>query len=347
MLSLYSQQQRHVTYFTTHRSARVLEAWQDLMNNASVRFCLATGGILLTMKAFGQLIRWGQPETYGVEVRIANCFSVTGCRLAVYAEAERRSAKRVAGKDAISSVDGDLVINLAFREESLRGEFMHMTRTWCEMHRLEILHYELVDGVVLGSNVKCSDYVPDETTSPQGALNSRSVASSEEYLRSDATEIVDPKSELCRFQSVEAPSFSQKDSCHLVSHSVCRNDSRDTDPSNRLACTTGLHRALDGTGAAFPAWVRINFVGASTDPIDCWSGSGELVSRFRVDLEIDFRTTEQRKAHGFFWRDGTVDDYADGGPVKTFVHVKDPDMFERCVNWKAAQTTRVWESMNV
>ncbi|CAN0116380.1 unnamed protein product, partial [Ectocarpus fasciculatus] len=70
----------------------------------------------LLMKYDTRVKQTCQPETYGLEVRIANCLSVKGCRLAVYEEAERRGARRVAGKDAILSVDGGLVINLGFQD---------------------------------------------------------------------------------------------------------------------------------------------------------------------------------------------------------------------------------------
>ncbi|CAM9361564.1 unnamed protein product [Scytosiphon promiscuus] len=313
--------------------------------DAKIRFCVVAGGVLLTMKAFGKLTvwaGWAGKTGAGVEFFIDGCSSVQGCRLAVYKEAAKHGARLITARidDAISSQNGGLLIKLGFQDDSVRGHFVYAVNQWCEFHNLTMSRLVFVDDAGLGRSVQVDDYIENDTKSPPGAQSRSRSRGSEESLRSYATEIVDPKSELCVYQAVEVPDFNQKDSCHMLSHSECKGTPADTDISNRMACSTRFHRALDGTSERFPPWLRIAVKNVDVNPVQCQGMGGKVHYRFRVDLLIDFMTDEHRKDHRFDWKDGTRDDGE--GPVETFVHVKDYVMFSNGVEWKYADTTKRW-----
>lgn len=137
--------------------------------------------------------------------------------------------------------------------------------------------------------------------------------------------------------------FNQKDSCHMLSHSRCKGEAADTDPSNRMACSTRFHRALDGTSKRFPPWLRIQVKQVFDDPVACIGLDDREHERYRVELLIDFLTDSHRKNHAFDWKDGTDDDDSGKRPVKAFVDVEDHVMFSKGVQWKYTDTTEKWE----
>ena len=318
--------------------------------NARIRCCVAAGGILLAMNVVGRLsgwLGWTGGTGPGAEIRIRGCLAVKGCRFAVYRAATSHGARCVTSciKDAISSQDGDLVIKLGFQDDFVRGQFIDKVLTWCEVHNLDEPELRLVDRVRLGNSISVCDYIPNETTSPPGARSASRSRSSQESFRTDATEIVGNKSELCRYQSLEAPDFNQKDSCHLIPHSKCRGTPIDKDSSNRIACSTRFHRAFDGLSEQDPPWVRIAVKDIDTQPVEC-KGVGETMHfRYRVNLYISFLTAEHRSHHGFIWKDGTKDDGKN--PVETYVHVRDFVVFENGVESKYLETTGKWASSGI
>lgn len=303
------------------------------------------GGILLTMSAFGRLKAWVGKTGRGVEFLIEGSSSVQGCRLSVFKEAEKRGARLITSdiEDAISSQNGGLMIKVGFQDDSARGLFLDAVRHWSEFHDLTIGQLNLFDNVALGRSISVNDYKQDDTTSPPGARKRSRSRSSEETFRTFVTEIVDLKDEQCIYQSVEEPTFGNAmDSCHLLAHSECKGTPVDSDPSNRLAGSTGLHRAFDGTSDRFPPWLRFSVVAVDPTPVECIGKNGRVHYRFRVDLAIDFMTEEYRENHRFCWKEGTTDDGKN--PVLTHVHVKDYVLFQNGVEWKHEKTTKIWDS---
>lgn len=311
----------------------------------SASYLVAAGGILLAMSAFGRLKAWVGKTGRGVEFFIEGSSSVQGCRLSVFREAENRGARLITAdvEHAISSQDGGLMIKIGFQDDSARGLFLGAVRHWCEFNNLNLVKLSLFDNVPLGRSVAVDDYREDDTNSPPGSRKRSRSRSSEGSVKTYATEIVDDKDEQVVFQSVEEPTFGNAmDSCHLLAHSECKGTPVDSDPSNRVACSTGFHRAFDGTSDRFPPWVRISVVNVDPTPVECTGKSGRVHHRFRVELAIDFKTEEFRENHRFCWKEGTHDDGKN--PVLTFVHVKDYVMFQNGVEWKHKNTTEIWDS---
>lgn len=172
-----------------------------------------------------------------------------------------------------------------------------------------------------------------ETTSPPGAQARARSQSSEISFASYKTEILDAKDAQCVYQTLEvADPWNQKDSCHLISHSACKNTLLDNDPSNRVAASTRVHRGLDGTSDRFPPWIRIAVKNVDMTPVPCPGKNGKVDHRFRVNLLIDFFLEAQKTGHGIAWKEGSKDDGVN--PVETHVHVKNYDTFVNGVEWK-------------
>lgn len=301
------------------------------------------------MKAWNKLKRtWGdlnENTGAGVEFFIEGCASVQGCRLAVYKEAQKFGARLITTRveDAISSQNGGLMIKLGFQDDSTLGQFLHEVGTWCEFHNLTMVPPTFVDDAKVGRKVSVADYKETDTNSPPGARARSRSRDSEESLRTYVTEIVDRKDEQCVFQSLENPErYNAMDSCHLLSHSECKGTLADSDASNRVAASTGFHRAFDGTSERYPPWVRIEVVSVDQTPVHCEGKGGRAHHRFRVNLAIDFMTDDHRESHRFCWKDGTTDDKKN--PVSTFVYVEDYVMFCNGVEWKHKDTTKIWNT---
>ena len=280
----------------------------------------------------------------GVEFFMEDCLKVQGCRLAVYKEAEKRGARLITSsiEEAISSENGGLRIKLGFQDDVTCGAFLGAVSTWCDFHDLTMGARTFLDDVRLGRKVQAHEYKEDHTDSPPGA-RARSRSRSSEGTKTFVTEMLEPKDEQVVFQSVEVPNlFNAMDSCHLISHSECKGSPLDLDPNNRMACTTELHRALDGTKRSrYPPWVRIKVVRVDMhNPVECTGKNNRVHYRFRVDLAIEFMTEEHRKHHRFCWKNGTRDDGET--PVLTSVYVEDHVTFCNGVEWKYKDTTKVW-----
>lgn len=267
-----------------------------------------------------------------------------GCTLAVYRAATSHGARLMTTciEDAISSQDGGLVIKLGFQDDFVRGQFIDRVITWCEFNGLDVPDFQYFDSVRLGNTISVCNYDENETTSPPGARSRSRSRSSHESLRTDATGIVDTKSELCVYQSVEIADYNQKDSCHLLSNSKFKKTPVDKDPSNMIACSTRFRRAFDGTSARYLPWLRIAVTSINTEPVECEGVGGKVHHRIRVDWSISFMTAEHRRNHGFIWKDGTRNDGEN--PVERFVYVKDYDVFTNVVDSKYRETTAIWES---
>ncbi|CAN0222749.1 unnamed protein product [Scytosiphon promiscuus] len=289
----------------------------------------------------------GQTYGYRVGLYIEDCLRVQGGRLAVYKEAEMHGARQILNSrdGGISSQGGGLLIRLGFELDHVAGAFIGKVRTWCEFHDLTLRITDRTKTMVcLGDHITVGNYVETETTSPPGAQARARSRSSEASFTTYVTEILDATDAQCVYQSFEvADPWNQKDSCHLISHSECKNTPLDLDPSNRVAASTLVHRGLDGTSDRFPPWIRIAVKDYDMNPVPCPEKNGRVYHRFRVNLFIDFLLPEQKTGHGIAWKEGTKDDSVN--PVETFVHVKNYETFVNGVEWKNRQTTKIWDEI--
>eukprot|EP00904_Undaria_pinnatifida_P001849 jgi/Undpi1/11665/HiC_scaffold_36.g13960.m1 len=312
------------------------------------QFIAAAIPVLLTMHAARKIKSWlGQTYGHGVELYIEDCLRVQGGRLAVYKEAEMNSARQIPDSPdgAISSQGGGLLIRLGFEFDNAAGAFIGKVRTWCEFRELTLRVTDRTETMVcLGKYITVGNYVETDTTSPPGAQVRARSRSSEASFASNVTEILDDKDAQCVYQSFEvADRWNQKDSCHLISHSECKNTPLDKDPSNRVAASTRVHRGLDGTSDKFPPWIRITVKNYDMNPVSCPENNGKVSNRFRVNLLIDFHLPEQKTGHGIAWKEGSKDDGVN--PVETFVHVKNYETFVNGVEWKHKETTKIWDEI--
>ncbi|CAM9810254.1 unnamed protein product [Ectocarpus sp. 8 AP-2014] len=267
-----------------------------------------------------------------------------GFRRQVFKEAEGCSAMTNNIVSCIRSVDGGLVVTVAFESTTDAGRFIYNLRTLCEYRDLEMKNVERTkyERSDLDVYIGVKHYVSGQTGSPPGSRDYALSRSNEESLplgQSDVTKL-DSKSEQAVFQALEKPpKYNQMDSAHIMSSSECKDTPIDDDTSNRFAMTTGLHRAYDGTSDRHPPWVRI---GVEFIEADGLAFDGQLDMRYCAHLVIDFPS----KAHAdeamtsFDWKDGTVID-ADG-KVRTKVYVVNSEIFRHAIEWKFAETTKVW-----
>lgn len=268
----------------------------------------------------------------------------------VYRIAEACSAMTNDIHSCIRSVDGGLVVTVAFESTVTAGTFIGKLRILTDFRDLEISNvqrYPLQGRDDLNVYIGVQHYVPGQTESPAGSRQHARSRSSEESLpdgQSNVTKL-DSRSDQVMYQSLEEiPDYNQMDSAHIMSSSVCKGKPIDVDISNRFAMTPNLHRAFDGTSDRHPPWVRI---GVEDEGADGLAFEGQVDLRYCVRLVIDFPT----KAHAdsvmkyFVWKAGTVIDT--DGTVHSKMYVVDPGVFRRAIEWKFAETTKIWTRLGL
>jgi hypothetical protein len=132
------------------------------------------------------------------------------------------------------------------------------------------------------------------------------------------------------------------------------DDDHDTSSCNFLGVSSDLHRFIDGrTTGTGGAPIALKYVGQeSTNPERCGGGEGELPlhDRYRVLVDIIFR---ESKREAYLKIIAEFDDLVCDNvevevlgvcreAVRVRVLVRNPRVFEYCMNWKFVQTVRKW-----
>jgi hypothetical protein len=189
-----------------------------------------------------------------------------------------------------------------------------------------------VFNLVIGARVYSSDYVPTDFDSPQETLSAANETIS--VVTQSYPEFI--------YQRIESDrifgSHLSAESCHLISKAHCSKypatyEKYDGDMNNRLAMSRGMHGYFYGLSTDVPLFNL---------SIYCISQQPDLDDRYRVDMIVT--VIDQESAALVFNRlkEGSV---ATDNPLSmlTYVHVLDPIIFRRCLEWKEKEISKRWK----
>mmetsp|Transcript_12163 Transcript_12163/g.34397 ORF Transcript_12163/g.34397 Transcript_12163/m.34397 type:complete len:451 (+) Transcript_12163:98-1450(+) len=210
----------------------------------------------------------------------------------------------------------------------------------------------LLDGSFPTTGIRRIDYDTDDESSPAYS----------QILSMQVTK-ADPKEPLTRFQSIEQPELLMLgydlEKAHLVHDSELkarrkagRADCKDDVNNNRLVLTSTIHKMFDGHRNG-EGYTRLPLV--MIEPADSLPESapdvqvpeelqGVRETRFLVWLRVT--AYDEDTTTGIIGRmKGGCFVHANGGcrEIYTHVHVLDPDAFRANLEWKAADTRRLWD----
>jgi len=184
----------------------------------------------------------------------------------------------------------------------------------------------------LGTRIYYKDYIPTESESPQETQSVVTVQFStiEQY-----------KDEF-KYQRIEKlsifGSLGKADSCHIMSKEHCNNyystyGKYNKDPSNRIALSRELHGWFDNNlGAEIPLFY-LKVVNISETPI--------VEDRYRIVLAVIVVNLEY--ADKIFSRLIEGSTQTDNPRImNTFVYIKNPKIFQKCLEWKEKENTKKW-----
>jgi len=168
-------------------------------------------------------------------------------------------------------------------------------------------------------------YKPTDSESPQDTFSQISTEFS--YFGNTSDEF--------KYQRIEADwvfgSLGNAESAHLMSREHCKKyesyHKYDNDKSNRLALSRDMHGFYDALSSTVPV-INITIHSISTELI--------LDGRYRVDLNVAVISAEYKEI--IFNRLKTGSTRTDDELVmQTFVYILDPNVFNKCILWKASQ----------
>lgn len=193
---------------------------------------------------------------------------------------------------------------------------------------------ELKGAEKIGERIYFAQYDPKENEeSPQATT-----AYSENYFST-----VDEISDLFKFQRIESfgvfSSHGKAQSCHLISKAHCASypsyANYENNENNRIALSLAMHGYFDGFSQIGNLRLFcLTYVGASESAV--------IEGRYKVDLLVEAFDNESAALIFPRLTDGSS---ATDNPLvmRTFVHVKDPAAFSKCIDWKESNTRKNWK----
>ncbi|CEG35534.1 uncharacterized protein PHALS_11411 [Plasmopara halstedii] len=185
---------------------------------------------------------------------------------------------------------------------------------------------EQINAVSAGlQRVFHTDYVPDESDSPEKTISSVSLTTS--------VSILDPLTDEFKYQRIEHKNlfipYGKAESCHLVSKKQSRDHKRkyakyDRDPNNWLALSREMHGWYEGLNTQLPI---VNMLSGSVEK------NPSIGNRRKVEVivkVVDAQCTDlvfSRLKNGSTKTDDPL-------VMKTFVYLENPETFRFCMRWK-------------
>ncbi|KAL5038673.1 hypothetical protein RTP6_7791 [Batrachochytrium dendrobatidis] len=183
----------------------------------------------------------------------------------------------------------------------------------------------------LGERIYYKDYIPTDSESPQDTQSVITIQFSTFEKTSDEF----------KYQRIEKlsifGSMGKAESCHLISDSHCRNypsyEKYDKDPNNRLAMSMDLHGWFINLSTEIPLFY-LKIVSISDSVI--------VEDRYKVVLAVV--ALNQESADMIFYRLIEGSTQTDNPLImNTSVHVTNPTIFRKCLEWKEKETTKKWD----
>jgi hypothetical protein len=270
---------------------------------------------------------------------IRNALSTKGVRCRMYRNADSFIGYYEEGKPALYYEAGEstLQINVLFKSEDNAMRFQSQVLLESSTFHSPMNSLEITADVTssyqfqLRGRIFFKDYIPTDSESPQDTQSQIT----EQFSLFDAT------SDEFKYQRIEKFSifgtFGKAESCHLISSSHCRNyfqtyGSYDKDSNNRLAMSRDLHGWFDYLTTEIPLFY-LKIVSISDTAI--------VEGRFKVVIAVV--AWNQEAANMIFWRliEGSTKTN-DPLVMHTFVYVTNPAVFQRCLEWKEKENTKLW-----
>jgi hypothetical protein len=273
---------------------------------------------------------------------ISDSLTVKGVRSRMYRNADEHLGYYEIGHPAFfyDKNETNLGINVLFetKENALRFDSCVRNESITinsPMNSLKInFDISATSAVQLGKRIYYTDYVPTEFESPQDTQSVITIQFSTFEETSDEF----------KYQRIEKisifGSMGKAESCHLMSSAHCRNYSSyrqyEKDPNNRLAMSRDLHGWFDHMNSDVPLFY-LKVVSISESVI--------VEGRYRVQIAVV--AFNQEAADMIFWRliEGSTQT-KDALVMNTSVHVTNPTIFQKCLEWKEKDNKKKWAEYN-
>jgi hypothetical protein len=304
---------------------------QPLIIKSGIAHGLTVGGI----KNF---VRESTSTYWRVSGTISDSLAVKGVRSRMYRNADNHLGYYESGKPAFFYGESrtTLSINVLFKTEEnalrydshLRSESITINSP---MNSLTINSVVSTSSTAsLGERIYYNDYIPTDSESPQETQSVITIQFSTFEETSDEF----------KYQRIEKlsifGSIGKAESCHLMSGFHCRKypsySKYDKDPNNRLAMSRDLHGWFDHLNTEVPLFY-LKVVSISESVI--------VEGRYKVVLAVV--ALNQESADMIFWRliEGSTQTN-DPLVMNTSVHVTNPTIFQKCLEWKEKENKEKW-----
>ena len=277
---------------------------------------------------------------FSARARIQGCGGLQGFRILVYKAAEKCRGIYKENGASIERDGDDLLLDVVFNTESEGDQFASHIRDICELplgdgaSATDVVVEVFEGSVMMGANgrpkkISRLDYDGNDTDSPM-----RTPSEGSQTVASFISE-ADP---LRQFQAIERPDIiasSGAQRCHLIAQADLGEDEPRWEDNNILAGSPNLHAMFDGNKRDLPR-VRISVADAESSRRE-----GDPSGRSKVVLDVEFRAKWIADVHHTSLKEGykRVSDTV----YRTWVFVKDPELFAYNVGIKHDVTSKRWE----
>jgi hypothetical protein len=272
-----------------------------------------------------------------VEGCVPEALSVVGVRSRLYQFADRDLGYYEEGRRGFWYDGNNLCVHVVFKSEDnalhfeshLRNEQITINSP---MNKLEITtRVSHSPSITLGRRIFFKDYVPTDSDSPQ---DTQSVVAP---AQASVFEETSDEFKYQRIESINAfGSIGKAESCHLMSSAFCKSHvtymKYDTDPNNRLAMSRDFHGWFDALNTQTPVFL-LTVESVSDQPV--------VEGRYRVGLSLTALNLEYaakilgRLIEGSSKTENPL-------VMRTYVHVTDPVVFKKCLEWKEKTIRKSW-----
>ncbi|KAK5672249.1 hypothetical protein QVD99_001353 [Batrachochytrium dendrobatidis] len=284
-------------------------------------------------------VRKGIPTYWKVSGALSDSLAVKGVCSRMYRNADNHLGYYESGQPAFFYEENKptLKINVLFEtkenalrfDSHLRNESITINSP---MNSLTInSSVSTTSTAQLGERIYYKDYIPTDSESPQDTQSVITIQFSTFEKTSDEF----------KYQRIEKlsifGSMGKAESCHLISDSHCRNypsySQYDKDPNNRLAMSMDLHGWFVNLSTEIPLFY-LKIVSISDSVI--------VEDRYKVVLAVV--ALNQESADMIFYRLIEGSTKTDNPLImNTSVHVTNPTIFRKCLEWKEKETMKKWD----
>ncbi|CAN0029441.1 unnamed protein product [Ectocarpus sp. 4 AP-2014] len=282
-----------------------------------------------------------------VRFTMKHCYSIGGVRRGVYRLASKSHGfyTTAVRSDSIKydvEEPANLVVNVAFKNIADATDFVNGLQAWDDLHPGMVGDPEIKTGsgfLRVQNAILARHYCAGGSGSPDVPASARSVETftTTELLADWDTKIhqnISPRKLIagCGLQM-----------CLIKNKRLCNKFERD-DKNNFLGMSPSFHKQYDGHGAGASPNVLISTEKIHEEQVEVATEDGGTEMRTRVDLRVQFMSQEAFDGCDGVLKDGSYKiNPLDPTIWVTAVHVLDPERFKYYVEFKAAQTLKMWD----